>query len=359
MSWLATSSTWPLPGPTRNYTVFNRPADLADNELSSCLAENWAISGVELSYQTVGFGSHHWVAAAGGVPTWFVTVDDLRSCLVSATDSPKAAFDRLARAFGAARLLADAGLQFVLGPIPALDGSPTARIGERFSVVVHPFVIGEPAGVDGEYQDPARRLLMASHLVRLHAATPAVADLAVIDDLSIPLRDELEAALADLGRTWEGGPYSERAHQFLAREASGVSRILSLYDRLADEAFDASRLVITHGEPHAGNVIVTQEGLRLVDWESARLALPERDLWDLDPGDGSVFSAYRRLSGLDIDQQALALYRLWYDLFEIAGYVVLFRGDHDDDADAAESWKNLSFFLRPDSRWPPEVWSPN
>jgi hypothetical protein len=49
---------------------------------------------------------------------------------------------------------------------------------------------------------------------------------------------------------------------------------------------------------------------------------------------------------------ALALYRLWYDLFEIAGYLSLFRHEHADDADAAESWKKLQYFLCPDERSP-------
>lgn len=150
--------------------------------------------------------------------------------------------------------------------------------------------------------------------------------------------------------------YSEPARRLLAQHAAGVVRLLGLYDLLVARAADPARRVITHGEPHAGNVIVTTAGLKLVDWESARLALPERDLWDLDPGDGSVLEAYRRLSGRRLDQNALALYRLWYDLFEIAGYVNGFRGPHSDNDDSAESWKNLRYFLHPEDRWPTSTW---
>ena len=72
----------------------------------------------------------------------------------------------------------------------------------------------------------------------------------------------------------------------------------------------------------------------------------------LDPGDGSVLAAYTEATGVALVGERLDYYRLWYDLFEIAGYIDLFRDDHADTADAAESWKNLVDFLQPARRWP-------
>jgi aminoglycoside phosphotransferase (APT) family kinase protein len=39
------------------------------------------------------------------------------------------------------------------------------------------------------------------------------------------------------------------------------------------------RGALTHGEPHPGNVIGTDDGWLLVDWDTAAIAQPERDLW--------------------------------------------------------------------------------
>ncbi len=111
-------------------------------------------------------------------------------------------------------------------------------------------------------------------------------------------------------------------------------------------------MVITHGEPHAGNVVVTQAGLSLVDWESARRAAPERDLWQWAERDESLLARYVAATGAQIDRDALALYRMWYDLIEIGGYLRLFRAPHGLTADTEESWRNLRFFLRPAERWP-------
>ncbi len=110
-------------------------------------------------------------------------------------------------------------------------------------------------------------------------------------------------------------------------------------------------MVITHGEPHAGNVLVTGGGLVLVDWDTTLLAPPERDLWDLAGDDRAVLHRYAVATGTAIDEQALTLYRLWYDLAEIGGYLTLFRSPHANTGDTRESWTNLQHFLRPAERW--------
>ncbi len=128
---------------------------------------------------------------------------------------------------------------------------------------------------------------------------------------------------------------------------------MTAYAGLAERAAQRrDRMVITHGEPHAGNVMTTPGGLALVDWDTVLLAPPERDLWDMAGDDGSLLGHYTRATGIQIDPEALALYRLWFDLAEISEYLTLFRAPHGDTADAAEAWENLRHFLRPAERWP-------
>jgi hypothetical protein len=67
--------------------------------------------------------------------------------------------------------------------------------------------------------------------------------------------------------------------------------------------------------------------------------------------DPSLLDVYSAATGTAIDTDALALYRMWYDLAEISLYIRWFRSSHDA-ADAAEGWQNLQHFLWPAQRWP-------
>jgi aminoglycoside phosphotransferase (APT) family kinase protein len=122
---------------------------------------------------------------------------------------------------------------------------------------------------------------------------------------------------------------------------------MTAYGTLADDVrSQPERSVITHGEPDPRNVLKTPAGFVMVDWDFVRLAPPERDLWDLADTDRSVLASYTMATGTAIDPGALALFRMRYDLAEIAEYIALFRGPHEDTEDTAESWKNLTYFLR-------------
>ncbi len=110
-------------------------------------------------------------------------------------------------------------------------------------------------------------------------------------------------------------------------------------------------MVITHGEPHTANVIVAADGYRLVDWDTVLLAPPERDLCMVGGG-LEVLDAYAAATGVAVRQDAMDLYRMWFDLSEISGYIRGFYRSHVESADGAESWRNLTHHLRPRERWP-------
>lgn len=155
------------------------------------------------------------------------------------------------------------------------------------------------------------------------------------------------------GEPWHAGPYGTRSRDLLARHTADLRALLAAFAELAGRVrARGGRRVTTHGEPNAANVLKTPAGCVFVDWESALLAPPERDLWALAESDPGLLDAYSAATATAIDTDALALYRMWYDLAEISGYIRWFRGAHDDTADAAEGWQNLQYFLRPAQRWP-------
>lgn len=309
------------------------PSGLSDETLHAVLAGRWGIEVSSLEYAPLGFGSHHWWVRGVDGRRWFVTVDELRPRALG--EAPEVAFERLRAALATARELCDGGLDFVVAPVPDRDDEVVARIGERYAVACYPLLEGRQFAW-GEFRDAAHRRAAFDMIVAVHGAPLAAVSQA--DDLTVAHRDEFDRALA--GERVDCGPYAEPMADLIASAAAGLRAAWRRYDDLA--AMAPARLSVpTHGEPHAGNTMLTPQGWRLIDWDTALLAPPERDLWDLDPGDGSLLRDYTAATGIAPRPELLDLYRLRWDLTDAAEYVHRFRRPHTGSADAIESWNGL------------------
>jgi spectinomycin phosphotransferase len=185
-------------------------------------------------------------------------------------------------------------------------------------------------------------------IAQLHQSTDVARPTAINDDLAIDGRDQLVTALGDLDSAWTGGPYAEPARALLRPLANDVHRVLRHYDELAAAVVEErERMVITHGEPHRGNTIATTSGLKLIDWDTVQIAPPERDLWSLAAEDPSIVADYAAMAGTITNRDSMELYRLRWDLTEVALFVADFRRGHDDTEDTRVAWSGLSHQLDP------------
>lgn len=320
------------------------PDGLSEGTLKSALARGWDADVASMAYQAVGFGSHHWDLLDAAGARWFVTVDELETKQRSLDEPLAAAFGRLRASLAAARDLRDCGAAFVVAPVPARDGEPLVRLNDRLTVALYPFVDGQ-SFTWGEFAAPAQRRGMLDLIVGVHTAPAAARRHAAEDDFTVLHRDELELALdsgPDAADVADCGPYARPAAHLVAGNAVGLRRMLSRYDRLAAAARSRpSGLVLTHGEPHPGNVMLTASGWVLIDWDTVLVAPPERDLWSLDPGDGSVLRGYAAATGVTPRRSLLELYRIRWDLADIAVTVSRFRRPHPGSEDDDKSWDGL------------------
>jgi spectinomycin phosphotransferase len=312
------------------------------------LAEHWGIAVESAEYLPVGAGSYHWSIANTDGERSFVTVDDLdRKPWLGATRDE--VFHGLGGAFDTAVALRNEGLRFVVAPIATATGDTLHRVAPRYSLALFPFVplVDSEAG-NGvanpfpHYETPDERADIVSMLAELHRATPTVGSVPRTLDLELPGRRELDAALAELGGTWDGGPYSEPARLVLGRHAADVVELLALADRLAAEvACGRPRWVVTHGEPHARNVLRTDEGRALVDWDTVALGPPERDLWMLMDGPGDV-AHYEAATGHELDPSAGSFFRLLWDLADLASYLEVIRLPHVENEDTTRAYRRVT-----------------
>ncbi|MGW2153105.1 phosphotransferase enzyme family protein [Nonomuraea sp. NPDC001699] len=310
----------------------SKPADLDESLLTSAL-EAWGIEAAGPAYAPVGFGDHHWIATGADGRRWFLTV----ATLPAEPDErgSRAAFRELGRALETAAALS-ASLGFVVAPVPDLDGGALLRpLAPRYALSVFPFVEGVTGDFGNEPSDQERAQVI-DLLAELHATpSPPSAPLRPLEPAG---RAALERALAETGRPWTGGPYAERARALLARHAGALRARLRDFDR---GSRDLGPLVVTHGEPHPGNLLRHRGRCLLVDWDTVGLAVPERDLWLVarTPDD---LARYAAATGRTPDPAALALYRLRWSLDDVAGYVAWFRAPHGHTRDAELSWQFLT-----------------
>jgi Phosphotransferase enzyme family len=306
-----------------------RPADLPDAVIAAAVSDGWKLPAATAAYRPVGYGSHHWSVddAAGG--RWFASVD------VLAEGDEDASFDRLATALTMAAAVRDTGLSFVVAPVRAPDGSVLRRLPGGYALAVYPYVAGRSGGFHDPLA-PADAAELIGMVCSLHAAS--VGATPGVETFAIPGRDRLESALAETGDGWPG-LYGPRLRALLAVHADEVDRALREHDRLVAGP-QTDRLVLTHGEPHPGNLIHTADGLALIDWDTALLAPPERDVWLLDARtDGRASAEYAARSGRPLDLALLARYRLAWSLADLAVFVELLRYAPGETADTAWSWE--------------------
>ncbi len=339
--------------------MLNPPDGLSPDLLAAALSAGWGLSVASTQYRALGFGSHHWEVVDGAGVTWFVTADELAIKRKSLAEPLDAVFARLSAALATAADLADLGTAFVVAPVAANSGEPVVRLADRFTVALYPFQDGQSFGW-GPFSSEEHRLAVLDLVVAMHTAPSRARARAVIDDLGIDHRDELDVVLAAVGGAGDHavaagladvGPYGRQTADLIAAHAGPVRRLLARYDELAARVRSADEpMVLTHGEPHAGNTMLTADGWKLIDWDTAAVAPPERDLWSLDPGDGSILARYQRATGITPRSAALELFRLRWDLADIAITVSQFRAPHAGDANDDESFGLLRALLARISR---------
>ena len=323
----------------------DRPEGVSERELERALTRGWDIQPATMTYAPVGAGSYHWVVADARGGRWFVTVDDLDGKGWLGSDR-RAALAGLRMALDTAHAVRDqAGLGFVGAPVPGVNGATVAPVNSRYAVAVYPYILG----VTREFGQPlpARaRAGLVDLLAALHQVVPTSP--VPVADPQLPLRDGLAAALGQLDRPWTGGPFSDATRLLLAREAGPIRDLLARFDRLATQLAAAPDRVITHGEPHPANLMVTDSGPLLIDWDTVGLARPERDLWWVigDPGDPAGTSdegrRYTEATGRAIDPDALSFYRIRWTLDDLADFTQQLRAGHADTEDARAAWQALT-----------------
>jgi spectinomycin phosphotransferase len=317
----------------------DEPDGITAAGLTGFLRERWGIPVTGVRYAPVGFGDYHWTADGPDGQRWFVTVADLTADR-DRPGGPDGVLADLTATMGAAAGLAGSGLEFVVAPLATTDGNLVARLAPRYCVTLFPYLDAACRGWAMEWPATDRGTVTAV-LARLHRATPPAG--LPERGLGVPRRAFLQAVADGTAPDWDAGPYAGPARELAARHAGTLTAAIQRFDRLAAElAATGPRPVMTHGEPHQGNVMFASGGLLLIDWDTAGLTPPERDLWLVLTAGSAEAEQYQAATGHRPDPAGLELYRLRWALDDAGSFLHGFRRPHRASADTAKAWEALT-----------------
>ncbi|MBA3782597.1 MAG: aminoglycoside phosphotransferase [Nocardioides sp.] len=287
------------------------PVGVAEADVLAAVRSHWLTSVVRVTHLPVGFGAHHWRADTAAGPALFVTLDGLGS---------RHSLSSLRSAYAGAAALADAGLEFVVAPLP-----PYAVAFGDGALSVTPWLPG-PAVGNGDVVDADGDAAMLS---RLHASAPG--DIPVWAPLVSA--DFASALRPRLSSSWDTGQFGPAARDALRARIDAIEGWTASYHQLASAAMSRP-WVPTHGEPHTRNQVRLPDGRAvLVDWESLKLAPRERDLRGI--------VAAGRSDLVDADGGMLEMFDLEWRLDEISQYAAWFAAPHIGTASDEEAFGGL------------------
>ena len=296
------------------------PSQPSSADVLEAVQAHWFPEANHVEYLPVGFGSHHWRAARNSAPLGFITLDTPDEDLFPSSCE---------EAYAAAGQLAEVGFSHVVSPLRADTGDFTVSCAEGL-LSACPWVTGRTPSED-EARAPQHVYAVAGVLRALHTLRPPSAAPVWSPQVGLGSTERLDLLSAE---AWDRGPWGDDARRLIRTRLVSVGQWEARYVELAEAAERRRKQwVLTHGEPHFANQIVTEQELLLVDWETCAVAPAERDLRALP-------AAFHAEWGTDIDM--LELFDLEWRLSEIQEYAHWFRGSHQGNEDDLIAFEGLT-----------------
>jgi spectinomycin phosphotransferase len=124
----------------------------------------------------------------------------------------------------AAWLAGEAGLEFVIAPVPPREGLVVGALNSRYALTLFPYLDAAPSHFDDPIDDGDRDAII-DLLATLHTASPNGIQVPS-RPLELGNRQTVDQALASLDVPWSGGPYAEPGRELLARYERPLSQPL-------------------------------------------------------------------------------------------------------------------------------------
>lgn len=278
--------------------------DLRQVTLAASLRAEYGLPVVSCCYLPIGYDLNAFVveAAAADGRSYFVKVR------IGAVN-PSAALVPCA--------LAERGIPGILAPLRTREGAPCCCT-EQYSIVVYPCVRGENAMVAGLSDSQWREF--GATLAAIHSGgfASALAGQIPAETFSLPSAALVRRLLARVQGAAFDSPVAASLAALWRRTAPLLEHVLLRAEALGGcLRSTAWEYVLCHGDIHAANILVGEDGgIHLVDWDGPLLAPRERDLLfvvgsriarPVEPREEALF--FEAHGHVDVSLTALTYYR--------------------------------------------------
>lgn len=237
-------------------------------------------------------------------------------------------------------------------PLRALDGRWVAVLG-GFRVFAYGWIEAVNTSETWEAALPELAMLLG----RLHGASAGLRrEVPALpmppEDFALPFEAELRDAIRTLPHVGpDDRPERLALRDLLVPHLDTLARVLDAAAVLAGALRERRPSpVVCHTDAHGGNVMRDTAGaLWIIDWETARLAPPEHDLWMLGKALPACLPAYARGLGRPFtpDADLQNFYTLRRPLEDLAEDVRWLRHEHPAPDVAAHSLRIIGHYVLP------------
>ena len=300
--------------------------------LIACVAAEYGVAPRRLTYIPRGEVTYNYVAEAEDGARYILKVlDGSRLARISLQRMP---FVLLLMDELRSRGL----LRNVPQPIFTATGAPTASCDDN-QLVLLDYVEGKNPDWETLHR-PDVWAWLAHDVAHLHLATEVLeSPCPDIETFEIPFETALLDGMAALAKvTAKDRPGHQALASLLLPQADTMMALLTRLKELADLSRSlASFNVLCHTDIHKWNLLIDADDiLTIIDWEGAKLAPAEHDLFAFNGDDFPAFlEAYLRAGGVrDLHAETFGFYFYRRNLEDLTDYIVRILYE-DDDAQSA------------------------
>ena len=294
----------------------------------ACVAAEYGVALRRLTYIPRGEASYSYVAESGDGARYILKVLDVSRLARIAVQRMTFVLPLLHE------LRSKTLLPNVPQPIFTVAGAPVAFCGDCRLVLLD-YVEGvNPDRATFHRPDVWAR--PARDVAHLHAATEILeSPCPDIEMFEIPFETALLEGMAALAKvTTADGPGPQAPASLLLPQADTMMALLARLRELADLARDlASSNVLCHTDIHRWNLLIgADDAVTIIDWEGAKRAPAEHDLFAFNGDDFPAFlDAYLSAGGVrDLHAETFGFYFYRRNLEDLTDYIVRILYENDD-----------------------------